>query len=65
MGLAPAFTIGANFISGDKVALVLGDNLLYRQGMGGQLKRFADVNGGAIFAYWVAEPAAYLDNSRG
>ena len=58
-GLAQAFTIGADFIGSDKVALVLGDNLLYGPGLGSQLKRFTDVDGGAIFAYWVAEPAAY------
>ncbi|BBY59785.1 glucose-1-phosphate thymidylyltransferase RfbA [Mycolicibacterium sarraceniae] len=58
-GLAQAFTIGADFIGNDKVALVLGDNLLYGPGMGTQLKSFADVDGGAIFAYWVAEPSAY------
>jgi glucose-1-phosphate thymidylyltransferase len=58
-GLAQAFTIGADFVGTDKVALVLGDNLLYGQGLGGQLKRFSDVDGGAIFAYWVAEPSAY------
>ena len=58
-GLAQAFTIGADFIGDDKVALVLGDNLLYGPGLGTQLKRYADVDGGAIFAYWVAEPSAY------
>lgn len=58
-GLAQAFTIGADFIGDDKVALVLGDNLLYGPGLGTQLKRFSDVDGGAIFAYWVAEPSAY------
>lgn len=58
-GLAQAFTIGADFIGGDKVTLALGDNLLYGPGLGTQLKRFADVDGGAIFAYWVAEPQAY------
>ncbi len=58
-GLAQAFTIGADFIGTDKVALVLGDNLLYGPGMGAQLERFTDVQGGAIFAYWVAEPSAY------
>ena len=58
-GLAQAFTIGADFIGGDKVALVLGDNLLYGPGLGTQLKRYAGVDGGAVFAYWVAEPSAY------
>lgn len=58
-GLAQAFTIGAEFIGDDKVALALGDNLLYGPGMGAQLKRFSDIDGGAIFAYWVAEPSAY------
>jgi glucose-1-phosphate thymidylyltransferase len=58
-GLAQAFTIGADFIGGDKVALVLGDNLLYGPGMGTQLKSFTTLDGGAIFAYWVAEPSAY------
>jgi glucose-1-phosphate thymidylyltransferase len=58
-GLAQAFTIGADFVGSDKVALVLGDNLLYGPGLGTQLKRYADVDGGAVFAYWVAEPSAY------
>lgn len=58
-GLAQAFTIGSDFIGTEKVALVLGDNLLYGPGLGTQLKRFTDVDGGAIFAYWVAEPSAY------
>ena len=58
-GLAQAFTIGADFIGDDKVALVLGDNLLYGPGLGRQLKRFSNVDGGAVFAYWVSEPQAY------
>ncbi|MBF0817545.1 glucose-1-phosphate thymidylyltransferase RfbA [Microbacterium paludicola] len=58
-GLAQAFTIGADFIGDDKVALVLGDNLLYGPGLGSQLTRYADVDGGAVFAYWVANPTAY------
>jgi len=58
-GLAQAFTIGAEFIGSSPVALVLGDNLLYGPGLGTQLKRFSDVDGGAIFAYWVAQPQAY------
>ncbi|GAA1533440.1 glucose-1-phosphate thymidylyltransferase [Microbacterium ginsengiterrae] len=58
-GLAQAFTIGADFIGDDSVALVLGDNLLYGPGLGSRLSRFKDIDGGAIFAYWVAEPQAY------
>ncbi|GAB3604070.1 glucose-1-phosphate thymidylyltransferase RfbA [Microbacterium aureliae] len=58
-GLAQAFTIGADFIGSDAVALVLGDNLLYGPGLGTQLARHRDIDGGAIFAYWVADPSAY------
>ncbi|HIZ34157.1 MAG TPA: glucose-1-phosphate thymidylyltransferase RfbA [Candidatus Ruania gallistercoris] len=58
-GLAQAFTIGAEFIDGDRVALALGDNLLYGPGLGTRLRRFAHVDGGAVFAYWVADPGAY------
>lgn len=58
-GLAQAFTIGADFIGDDSVALVLGDNLLYGPGLGTQLKRYVDIDGGAVFAYWVSEPQAY------
>ncbi|MFI8631137.1 glucose-1-phosphate thymidylyltransferase RfbA [Microbacterium sp. NPDC077663] len=58
-GLAQAFTIGADHIGDDKVALVLGDNLLYGPGLGSQLARFREVDGGAVFAYYVGEPEAY------
>ncbi len=58
-GLAQAFTLGAEHIGGDSVALVLGDNIFYGPGLGSQLQGFGDVDGGAIFAYWVAEPGAY------
>lgn len=58
-GLAQAFTIGADFIGDDSVALVLGDNLLYGPGLGSRLQRFENIDGGAVFAYWVAEPSAY------
>lgn len=58
-GLAQAFVIGAEFIGGERVALVLGDNLLYGPGLGESLQSFGDVDGGVIFAYWVATPSAY------
>lgn len=58
-GLAQAFVLGADHIGSDKVALVLGDNIFYGPGVGSQLRRYTDVEGGAVFAYWVAEPQAY------
>ena len=58
-GLAQAFVIGADFIGDDHVALVLGDNIFYGPGLGSQLQRFSRVDGGAVFAYWVADPGAY------
>ncbi|MCX6484774.1 MAG: sugar phosphate nucleotidyltransferase, partial [Mycobacterium sp.] len=58
-GLAQAFVIGADHIGTGPVALVLGDNIFYGPGVGTSLDRFANVDGGAIFAYWVANPAAY------
>ncbi|MFV8381380.1 glucose-1-phosphate thymidylyltransferase RfbA [Corynebacterium hindlerae] len=58
-GLAEAFVLGADHIGDDSVALVLGDNIFYGPGLGTQLRRFQDIDGGAIFAYWVADPSAY------
>jgi glucose-1-phosphate thymidylyltransferase len=58
-GLAQAFVIGAEFVGAERVALVLGDNIFYGPGLGTQLQRFRDVDGGAVFAYWVADPGAY------
>ncbi|MEO3758867.1 glucose-1-phosphate thymidylyltransferase RfbA [Mycobacterium sp. B14F4] len=58
-GLAQAFLIGARHIGNEPVALVLGDNIFYGPGLGTSLRRFHNVSGGAIFAYWVANPSAY------
>ena len=58
-GLAQAFTIGADFLGAHRVALILGDNLLYGPGLGTQLMRFSAIDGAAVFAYWVADPQAY------
>ena len=58
-GLAQAFVIGREFIGNDSVALVLGDNIFYGPGLGAKLARFRHIDGGAVFAYWVAEPSAY------
>ena len=58
-GLAQAFVIGEKFIGDDKVALVLGDNIFYGYGLGGQLKTLNDVVGGYVFAYQVSDPERY------
>jgi glucose-1-phosphate thymidylyltransferase len=58
-GLAQAFVIGADHIGTESVALALGDNIFYGPGLGTNLGRFQTISGGAIFAYWVANPSAY------
>jgi glucose-1-phosphate thymidylyltransferase len=58
-GLAQAFIIGAGHIGTGSVALALGDNIFHGPGLGTNLQRFQSVTGGAIFAYWVANPSAY------
>jgi len=58
-GLAQAFVIGADFVGGDSAALVLGDNIFHGPGLGTTLSRFEEIDGGAVFAYRVAEPSAY------
>ena len=61
-GIAQAFTIGADFINGDDVCLILGDNIFY---MGGQLPAFkAEVEknigkSATIFAYHVSDPERF------
>jgi glucose-1-phosphate thymidylyltransferase len=58
-GIAQAFLIAADFIGGDTVALVLGDNIFYGVGLDRTLRENADVVGGRVFAYPVANPSAY------
>jgi glucose-1-phosphate thymidylyltransferase len=58
-GLAQAFLLGADHIGSENVALVLGDNIFYGQGMGSRLRKFHDLSGAAVFGYWVADPSAY------
>lgn len=58
-GLAQAFILGEEHIGGETVALVLGDNIFYGQGMGTQLRKHAGIDGGAVFGYWVKDPKAY------
>ena len=58
-GLAQAFVLGADHVGTDAAALVLGDNIFYGPGMGTQLRRHVDPDGGAVFAYHVSNPHAY------
>ena len=58
-GLAQAFVLGEDFIGEDSVALVLGDNIFYGNGMSELLQSCTDPNGGFVFAYQVADPERY------
>ena len=59
-GLPQAFTIGKNFIGGDRVCLVLGDNIIYGNSLGAQLRAAAaQQEGGTVFAYPVRDPERY------
>jgi glucose-1-phosphate thymidylyltransferase len=58
-GIAQAFVIGADFIGSDPVALILGDNIFYGVGLGQQLRENANISGGRVFAYPVANPQEY------
>jgi glucose-1-phosphate thymidylyltransferase len=59
-GLAHAFVIGRNFVGGESVALILGDNIFYGQGFGQTLREAANRESGAtIFGYHVKDPERY------
>ncbi|MCE7066522.1 glucose-1-phosphate thymidylyltransferase RfbA [Dyadobacter sp. CY326] len=58
-GLAQAFIIGEEFIGGEKVALILGDNIFYGSGLSQLLQSNSDPDGGVIFAYQVHDPERY------
>jgi glucose-1-phosphate thymidylyltransferase len=59
-GLAQAFLIGRDFIGDESVAMVLGDNILYGQGLGQKLRQAAaEPNGATVFATQVHDPERY------
>jgi glucose-1-phosphate thymidylyltransferase len=59
-GLADAFLLGAEFIAGESVCLILGDNIFFGTGLSAQLQTAATLTEGAlIFAYPVSQPQNY------
>lgn len=59
-GIAQAFLIGRDFVGDDRVALILGDNLLYGHGLSESLRRAAArARGATVFAYPVSDPERY------
>jgi glucose-1-phosphate thymidylyltransferase len=59
-GLAQAFLIGHTFVGRDAVALILGDNIFYGQGLSQTLQQVTRRSEGAtIFGYWVKDPERY------
>ncbi|MBA2707639.1 MAG: glucose-1-phosphate thymidylyltransferase RfbA [Gemmatimonadaceae bacterium] len=58
-GLAQAFLIGEEFLGGSSVALILGDNLFFGQGLPEQLQQASAQGGATIFAYHVKDPERY------
>ncbi|RRN76928.1 glucose-1-phosphate thymidylyltransferase, partial [Pseudoxanthomonas sp. SGD-10] len=58
-GLAQAFIIGEDFIGEDSVALVLGDNIFYGDGMAKAMQANTNPEGGVVFAYPVHDPERY------
>jgi glucose-1-phosphate thymidylyltransferase len=58
-GIAAAFLIGADFIGGDEVALILGDNIFYGWHLGEQLQQYTKPDGAVVFGLWVPDPERY------
>jgi glucose-1-phosphate thymidylyltransferase len=59
-GLAQAFVIGRDFLAGDACTLILGDNLIYGDGLGEMMRRARGRESGAtVFAYRVGDPDRY------
>ena len=59
-GLAQAFLIGRDFVGGDAVCLILGDNIFFGQSFSAHLKRAAARREGAtVFGYYVRDPERY------
>ncbi|MGP1612693.1 MAG: glucose-1-phosphate thymidylyltransferase RfbA [Catonella sp.] len=60
-GLAEAFIIGEEFIGNDSVAMILGDNIFYGNGLSVNLKKAVSFteNGATVFGYYVDDPERF------
>jgi glucose-1-phosphate thymidylyltransferase len=58
-GIADAFIIGSDFIGTDSVCLILGDNIFFGPGLGGDLEKIEIIEEATIFSYEVADPERY------
>ena len=58
-GIAEVFIVGRDFVGGDRVGLILGDNLFYGDSLPQVAERGATGQGAVVYAYWVSDPSAY------
>lgn len=58
-GIAESLIIGEKFLSGDPVALILGDNIFHGPSLGRKLSQFAEVEGAQILGYKVKDASGY------
>lgn len=59
-GIAQAFILGEEFIAGEPVCLILGDNLFFSQAMGEQMRAATErTEGASVYAFQVADPERY------
>jgi len=59
LGIAHSLIVAEEFIGNSRVALILGDNLFYGQGLGRKLATYTKISGAMIFGYPVSNPEEY------
>jgi len=58
-GIPDAFNVCRDFIEGQSVALILGDNVFHGSGLGRDLAKYTNIQGAQVFAYKVSNPSEY------
>jgi glucose-1-phosphate thymidylyltransferase len=58
-GIPDAFNVCRDFIEGQSVALILGDNVFHGSGLGRDLAKYTNIKGAQVFAYKVSNPSEY------